>query len=522
MKTFMRLAIALPLVIAGGVANADDGAAMLAAIEERTVALIEQVEPSVVSIVRGRVGSDRMTAERINAFAVPGRVGPGRFNGFPQFPQPSDAEFIPEQFGAGIVIADEAGTPFILTSHHVIQGGPVAGQPTSDNAVRIYVRFHDRRGYYASIHASDPRSDLAVLRVDLEALGNDAAAEASEFPKPLELSDTDRYRKGQFVLVLGNPYAVGRDGSTSVGWGLIGNILRRPAPAGPKWDAEARKDETIHHYGTLLQLDCRADLGFSGGATVDRNGKLIGVTTALAALDGYESTAGFAIPIDAGIRRIIGELTLGHEAEYGFLGVQPGDVTAAQLRVLAPDLKHIGGAVRADSVKAGSPAHRAGVKTGDLIFAIDGRPARMTHDLMRDVGLAGPGAELELEIMRLEGSRGENVPQSVSVRLDKWPVANDEGIVATVPRYEPWHGLRVDYATARQRFVSPQFEPYPTGVVVLEAGEPIGDDDPVGPGDFIEAVNGQAVETPEEFYDRVRTASTVTLRLADGRQVVVK
>ncbi|MGC1273156.1 MAG: trypsin-like peptidase domain-containing protein [Planctomycetaceae bacterium] len=522
MTSFLRLAFTMPLVVAGGAANADDAAAMLAAIEERTVALIEQVEPSVVSIVRGRVGSDRVAAERINAFAVPGRIGPGRFNGFPQFPQPSDAEFIPEQFGAGVVISDEAGTPFILTSHHVVQDGPVAGQPSPDNTVRIYVRFHDRRGYYASIHASDPRGDLAVLRIDMEALGGETPAGLNEIPKPLELSDAEQYRKGQFVLVLGNPYAVGRDGSTSVGWGLIGNVLRRPAPAGPMWDAEARKDETIHHYGTLLQLDCRADLGFSGGATVDRNGKLIGVTTALAALDGYESTAGFAIPIDAGIRRIIGELLQGHEAEYGFLGVQPGDVTAAQLRVLAPEIERAGGAVRADSVKAGSPAHRAGVKTGDLILAIDGRPARMTHDLMRDVGLAGPGAELELEIVRLEGGRGGNVPQTVSVRLDKWPVANDEGVVATVPRYEPWHGLRVDYATSRQRFVSPQFEPYPTGVVVLEAGEVIGGDDPVGPGDFIEAVNGQAVETPEEFYNRVRTASTVTLRLADGRQVVVK
>lgn len=514
---FRLLPSFLIVTTAATAVRAEDSAAVLAAIEEQTIDLIESVEPSVVSIVRGRIASDRLAAERINAFGAAGRVRPGRFGGLQQFPQPSDPDFVPEQFGAGIVIADESGTRFILTNHHVVEGGPRADQGAPGGSARIYVRFHDRRGYYASIHASDPRSDLAVLRIDTEAMGIDPPSSPDDFPRPITLSEHTTYRKGQFVLVFGNPYAVGRDGSASVGWGIIGNVLRRPAPVGPAWDLEAKKDETIHHYGTLLQLDCRSDLGFSGGATVDRRGRLIGVTTALAALDGYESTAGFAIPIDDGVRRIIGELLLGHEVQYGFLGVQPGDVSPAQLRNLMPGLNALGGVVQADSVKSGSPADRAGLRSGDLILAINERPVRMTHDLMRDVGLAGPGTELELEIVRLrDGQR-----RTITVRLDKWPVANDEELVATVPRYEPWRGLRVDYATARQRYISPQFEPYPHGVVVLEANEALGEDDPLAPGDFIEAVNGQPVTSPEEFYGRVRSASPVTLRLADGRQLVV-
>jgi serine protease Do len=458
----------------------------------------------------------------VNAFNIAPGPFRGRFNDFPQFPQPSDADFVPEHFGAGIVIADKSGRRFILTNHHVVQGGPIAGQPRQGNEVRVYVRFHDRRGYYASLHASDPRSDLAILRVDTEALGIPSPAAPGDFPQPLAMSDSTEFRKGQFVLVLGNPYAVGRDGSASVAWGMIGNVLRRPAPAGPMWDTEAKKSETIHHYGTLLQLDCRADLGFSGGATVDRSGRLIGVTTALAAIDGYESTTGFAIPMDAGVRRLVDELLKGHEAEYGFLGVQPADVSPAQLRALAPDLQNVGGVVRAESVKTGSPADRAGLKSGDLILTIGNRPAQSTHDLMREVGLAGPGTELDIEFVRVGDSSNATVRRTATVRLDKWPVANDDDVVATVPRYEPWRGLRVDYATSRQRFISPQFEPYPRGVVVLDAVEPLGGENPLKSGDFIEAVNGQSVESPEDFYDRVRTAAAVSLRLADGRQIVVQ
>ncbi|HEX6985044.1 MAG TPA: trypsin-like peptidase domain-containing protein [Planctomycetaceae bacterium] len=518
----LRIALVATVASSAALPAAAGDASVLAAAEERMVSLIEQVEPSVVSVVRGRAGSDRVAADRINPFGVaPGFPG-GRFNDFPQFPQPGDPDFVPEQFGAGVVVADEAGNRFILTNHHVVHGGPAAdAAPPQGDGPQVYVRFHDRRGYYAKIHASDPRSDLAVLRIDYDALGVTAPDGPDDFPRPLPLSDAEQYRKGQFVFVFGNPYGVARDGSASVGWGIIGNVLRRPAPAGPPWDMEAKKDETIHHYGTLLQLDCRTDLGFSGGATIDRDGKLIGITTALAAIEGYESTAGFAIPIDAGVRRLIDELLKGHEAEYGFLGVQPEDVTGPQLRLLASDAAATGG-VRAQSVKSGSPADRAGLRAGDVVLAIDGRPVRTTHDLMRQIGLAGPGAEVDLDVVQIGTGRRGGGRKTVRVRLDKWPVVNDQDLVATVPRYEPWHGLRVDHATARQRFVSPQLEPYPQGVVVLSAAEPIGGADPIEPGDFIRAVNDEPVDTPAEFYDAVRGAAAVTLHLADGRRVTVE
>lgn len=514
-----RLAVSCVVVFASATAVAQDAAAVLAAAEERLVAVVEQVEPSVVSVVTGNAGAGRLAPDPLNPFG-PGFGRPGRWMDFPRL---EDLEFVPERFGAGVVVADGGGNRFVLTNHHLVLGGPVAaradGTSAQEGGTRVYVRFSDRRGYYAEIHASDPRSDLAVLRIDYAQLGVDPPTGPDAFPKPLPLSSAEGYRKGQFVFVFGNPYAAARDGSASVGWGIIGNVLRRPAPAGAPSDAEPQRSPTIHHYGTLLQLDCRLDLGFSGGAAVNRDGALIGLTTALAAIEGYESSSGFAIPIDADTRRIIDALLQGHEVEYGFLGVEPADVLPEQIAVLAPGLGAIPG-VRAASVKAGSPAEEAGLRLGDLILAIDGVPVRDTSDLMRRVGLAGPGADVVFEAVRPNGTRGAQ-RLTFRARLDKWPVLNEEEIVATVPRHEPWRGLRVDYATGRSRYLSPQLEPYPKGVVVLDAAEPTGTAEAVKPGDFVTAVNGHRVDSPDEFYAAVGEAASATLSLADGRRVTV-
>jgi serine protease Do len=220
------------------------------------------------------------------------------------------------------------------------------------------------------------------------------------------------------------------------------------------------------------------------------------------------------------VRRIIDELLKGHEAEYGFLGVQPADITAAQLRLVAPAVMQTRGAVRAESVKKGSPADRGGLQVGDLILSIDEKPVHTTADLMRRIGLAGPDADVRLDVLRPSPDRRTMDRRSYTVRLDKWPVVNDRDLVATVPRHEPWHGLRVDHATARERFVSPQLEPYPQGVVVLATDQPVGDD-PIKPGDFIVAVDGRAVDSPDDFYAAVNETKPVTLRLADGRRIQV-
>ena len=503
-----RILISLIAIILCASAAAADRPA-LASLESEIISLVEEVEPSIVSVVRGRFV--QTTGERANPFGP--RV-------VPDLPWnnavlPDDPSFVPDQFGAGVIISAKGNQRLILTNQHVVSGGPPANDETEPTtAARVYVRLHDGRGFYARIRAADPRSDLAVL-IPEESGGK------IDLPPGLPLSDAESYKKGELVFVFGNPYGVARDGSASVAWGIIGNVLRQPAPFEFPTDPASRAEETIHHYGNLLQLDCRADLGFSGGATVNREGELIGLTTSLAALEGYESTAGFAIPINAGMRRIIHSLLKGHEPEYGFLGVVPADVTAEEIREELPEWMADHGAVRVESVKPGSAGDQGDLRGGDLILSVNNQSITSASDLFRQIGLSPPGVITPIKILRQPTGEQKAERMTIKVRLDKWPVVNDAELVATVPRYEPWRGLHVDYATARSRFLTAQLEPYPQGVVILAAEKPLGGNDPLQPGDFIVAVNKAKVESPEEFYSLVRDAEMVTLRLADGRDISV-
>jgi serine protease Do len=200
--------------------------------------------------------------------------------------------------------------------------------------------------------------------------------------------------------------------------------------------------------------------------------------------------------------------------------VQPADITAAQLHLIAPTITQTRGAVRAEAVKQGSPAARGGLEVGDIVLSIDGKSVHTTADLMRRIGLAGPEANVELDVLRMSSDRRSTQRRTFTITLDKWPVVNERDLIATVPRYEPWHGLHLDHATARERFVAPQLEPYPHGVVVLAADVPIGSD-PIKPGDLITAVGDREVSSPAEFYSAVENAGPVALRMADGRRIQV-
>ena len=123
------------------------------------------------------------------------------------------------------------------------------------------------------------------------------------------------------MICLANPFAAGfRDGSPSASWGIISNLHRRASGVTSEIERPGVKP-TLHHYGTLIQTDVRLALGCSGGALLNLDGELIGLTTAQAALVGSEAPGGFAVPLDGPMKRIIDVLVRGDEVEYGFLGV---------------------------------------------------------------------------------------------------------------------------------------------------------------------------------------------------------
>jgi serine protease Do len=282
----------------------------------------------------------------------------------------------------------------------------------------------------------------------------------------------------------------------------------------------ASDDATIHHYGTLVHVDTRLDLGTSGGALVNLDGELIGITTALAALQGYEKSVGYAIPLDRGMRRIIDELIRGYEAEYGFLGIQPGTISRNDVRLGGEQLTQASAAV-ATQVAVDSPAFQAGLRNGDMILAIDDRTIYDDADLMRVIGLRGPDSMVNLRIRRANGS--ENT--TLTVRLGKWPVYDDSTIVCTARRHPPWCGMEVDYPTARRRFLSSDLlEAYRRAVVVIAvAADSSAAQKGMQAGDYVQRVNGVAVQTPGEFHAAVADATgPVTLTLWDGQRRVLQ
>ena len=169
----------------------------------------------------------------------------------------------------------------------------------------IRVTTIDRTTYRATIRAADPHSGLAVLAIDhaagpLQRAGSHEHNSApGNFPA-IRLGDAESLRKGQFVVAIGNPYAIQTDGQPTASWGIVTNFGRK-APIGtnlndaPGPDGDYRT--TLHHLGTLIQTDAKLGFNAAGGALINLRGELVGLTTTAATIAGHEQPAGYAIPM---------------------------------------------------------------------------------------------------------------------------------------------------------------------------------------------------------------------------------
>lgn len=444
--------------------------AVLSAAEEAMVDVIAKAEKSVVAIARvrkQRPGEVLGYEFQTDPFGNPVGPAPG--------PDPTDPSFIPNEYGTGVVI-DRRG--LILTAYHVL------GEDSD-----YYVRTHDRRVYTARVRAADPRSDLAVLAIDADNLS------------PVTLGDGGSLRKGQIVLALGNPYAIARDGQASASWGIVSNLARKSPPL----DAFSESaGTTIHEYGTLIQTDIRLALGTSGGPLLNLRGEMVGLTVSLAATAGMEMKAGYAIPVDDTFRRALERLRQGREVEYGFLGIQPTNLTRRELL----DGKQ---GVRVSHVVPGTPADRFGLRQEDLVVSVNGRPIRESDDLMREVG------RLPVESTARIGVERDDRPRAIRVALAKYPVRGRKIVTAPEPQ---WRGLRVDYSTTAAAYAAPAqglaADMFADGVVAsdVEEGSPAWKAG-LRPGMIISHVDGTPVLTPAEFHRAVsRSDGSVPLRMA--------
>lgn len=438
-----------------------------AAMERLVTDAIERAEKSVVAIARVRREKDAPAGPEdltLPAFPLDRDAGP------------TDPKFVPNEFGTGVVI-DAKG--LIVTNYHVI--GDVRGAD--------YYVWLARKPYAAKVKAADPWLDLAVLQVEADNL------------RPIAFGDGRAVKKGQFVIALGNPYAIARDGQPSAAWGIISNLQRQaPAPRSATRASDGR--ETLHHWGTLIQTDARMELGSSGGALVNLKGEMIGLTTSLAALSGYERPGGFAIPVDEDFRRALDTLKTGRLPDYGFLGVAP--------RTLAVSDRQRGrfGASIEDIVPA-TPAAAAGLKSGDVITHVDGRQVWDEVDLIRQVSALAADTQITLSVQR--GNRTLKAPVKLSKKRLEGPRPGYAEVEPTT-----WRGLRVEYATAAPLFRDQSRDLDPAGsvgVIEVEQGSAAWKAG-LRPGDFVSHVAKTRVATPQQFHDAVASLpGEVLLRL---------
>jgi len=433
-------------------------ASLLSTLEGAVVDVVAEASPSVVAISQVR---KRAPGENLNFEIRPGPLG------MPMVPQrlpgPEDADYIPTEFATGVVI-DRAG--LVLTAYHVLR-------PNSE----YFITTNEHKRYRAWIKAADPRSDLAVLAVEAGHL------------KPIQLGDAATVRRGQFVVALGNPYAIARDGQASASWGIVANLNRKAPPAPDETDSVGKT--TLHHFGTLIQTDAKLNLGTSGGALVDLKGRMIGLTTSLAAVSGFESAAGYAYPVDDTFRRVIDTLRRGREVEYGFLGVKPDSLSSTEI---------LGGlhGIRVRHVEPGSRAETFGLKPEDVITAVNGVPIHDADGLVREVGRLPVEASVRLSVLRDKDER------IVEVKLSKFPIRGTK--IVTDPKPD-WRGLHVEYTTAVvdpdvRKMAGMRFFDDRIVVVDVETDSPAWTAG-LRPGNLITHVGRRAVKTPAEFSSAV-------------------
>jgi serine protease Do len=457
-----------------------DGLSVAAALEQSLTQIIEQAEPSVVAVARIRP----QPAESIDAGGLLQR------DALPAGSRQLD--LLPNQFATGVILAPPQGEErFVLTAYHAVRGGPVIGQPGSGDGSKLEVRLTSRHVLAAALWAADPRSDLAVLKLDFK----DSGVRPINL-RPIPWLTSAPVRKGQLAIVLGNPYWIARDGSVGAAWGMVSNIARRPAVL----QRDQFAVQSLQGIGGLIQLDYRFPIGTSGAPVLNLKGELIGVGSSLAAIEGYERSGGFATPVDSSTRWILETLLNGYEVEYGFLGIAP-ETYSRLPAVLGSRGITQPSAAQVALVGGGSPAQAGGLRNEDLILSVNGEATLSEYDLMRQVTLHPPGTEVQLSVYRPRGG-GE---LTLTVKLGKWGVSDDEGVIASQRRYPLWRGMAVDYSSGRKKF-SPS--PDVRSAVVVTEVQPNSPAQTalLEPGVFITHVNRQPVRTPAEFADAVRTA----------------
>jgi serine protease Do len=323
-------------------------AEMLAAKPFSFAAVARRATPSVVNVFTTH-------HVKLSPFGAPLGSGDPFDDFFRQFFPGMPREMEQRSLGSGVIVDSDG---FIVTNHHVVA-----------NADEIQVKLSDTRSFPAELVGSDPRTDVALIRVRGKNL-------------PLaQLGNSDDLGVGDWVLAIGNPFGL----EETVTAGIV-SAKERVIGAGP--------------FDNFIQTDASINPGNSGGPLIDVDGKVVGVNSAIYSRSGGSIGIGFAIPINLAMR-VVDQLRSNRRVVRGWLGVAMQDVTPELARSFG--LPSEEGALISD-IYRGGPAHRAGIRRGDVVVGFNGQPVKNSRELSRWAAEIPIGNTVKIDVLR-EGSR---------------------------------------------------------------------------------------------------------------------
>ena len=284
-----------------------------------------------------------------------------------RFGRQRQPEMKQQGLGSGVVVSADG---YILTNNHVIEGA---------DEVKVGLDAGGKRELVAEVVGRDPKTDLAVLKIDAKDL------------TPITIADSDALEVGDTVLAIGNPFGIGQ----TVTSGIV--------------SATGRGGLGIEEYEDFIQTDAAINPGNSGGALVDAEGRLVGINTAIYSRTGGFMGLGFAIPSNLA-RAVMEQLITKGKIERGFIGVGIQDISE--------DLRKGFGVeegVIVTGLTPGSAGEKAGLKQGDVIVKLDGQPVVDGRRLRLMVGRHTPGTEVKLEVIR------DGKTQTFTLKLGEQP-----------------------------------------------------------------------------------------------------
>jgi len=280
--------------------------------------------------------------------------------------------------GSGVIVSPDG---YILTAHHVVTGA---------DEIKVAIAGADKKEFTAKIVGTDPQTDVAVLKI-----------EAAGLPA-ITLADSDQLEIGDVVLAIGNPFGVGQ----TVTLGMVSALGRHYGVHG------------ANGYENFIQTDAAINPGNSGGALVDIEGRLIGINTWIASSSGGSQGIGFAVPVNMA-RRVMERLISGGRVQRGFLGITLQDVDANLAKQFG--LSGPNGALVND-VMPHMPADKAGIQSGDVIVAFNGKPVADGHELQLAVSDCAPGSLATVKLIRNRAAK------TLEVTLGELPKQGGAGV----------------------------------------------------------------------------------------------